>query len=178
MARFILSQKVVESALGRSETLLYQRSPLLGICRLDRQELGPDWGRQLLNHILPRGHQLGSLLYKLIRPVAGGLCGIARHSVNLAAKLHGEASCYQRAGVLRPFDHQNAETHTGKNPVAYGKVLRRRKRAHGKFSDDYPALRDFLENFPILLRIDNIDAATEYSHGCAGVGAERAPVRT
>src|ERR1700677_1489876 len=172
MARFILSQKVVERSLGRGQTLLHERGPLLGVCRLHRQKLGPDRRWQLLNHILPRRNQLGTLLYKLIRPIARGLCGIAGYAVNLAAKLHGQTSRDQRARILRALDHHDSDPHTGNYPVAYGKVLRRWKRAHRKFRNDRSPLNHFLENLLILLGIDNVNAAAEYSHAGTGVRTE------
>src|ERR1700683_910981 len=172
MARFILSQKVVERSLGRGEALLHECGPLLGVCRLDGQKLGPDRRGQLLNHILPRRNQLGTLLYKLIRTIAGGLCGIARHAINLAAKLHRQASRDQRARILRALDHHDSDPHTGNYPVEYGKVIRSGKGDNMKLRNDRSPLNHFLENLLILLGINNINAAAEYSHAGTGVRTE------
>ena len=88
MARFVRSRKIVERALGRTQAFVQELGPLFGVYRLDGQKLRADRSGLLLTHTFPRGDQLGSLPYKLIRAKAQELRGIAVH---LAAKLHSEA---------------------------------------------------------------------------------------
>ena len=46
----------------------------------------------------------------------------------------------KRSGVLRAFDDDNPQRHSGDDAVADRKILRRGKRAHRELADDCAAL--------------------------------------
>src|SRR5690348_4600400 len=109
-----------------------------------------------------------------MRAEAHGLRRIARNGENFATRLHGKPRRDQRTRILRALDHDNSPRHPGNHAIANREILRSRKRAHGKLTDNRTSFLHFRKYFTILFRIDNVYPAAENADRGAARRAERA----
>ena len=76
----------------------------------------------------------------MVRSEADRLRYVSRHAEDFAAELQGEAGGDQGAAVLRAFDDDDTQWHSGNDAIADRKIFGSGMRVQGEFADDGAAL--------------------------------------